>query len=40
MAKRRYRKFTPKFKREEVRLAEQTEGPITQVARELGIRVN
>jgi transposase len=40
MTKRTYRKFSPEFKREAVRLAEQTDGPITQVARELGIRVN
>ena len=40
MSKQRYRKFTPEFKREAVRLAESTEGPITQVARELGLRVN
>ena len=40
MTKRTYRKFTPEFKREAVRLAEQTDGPITQVARELGVRVN
>ena len=39
MAKRIYRKFTPEFKREAVRLAEQTNGPITQVARESGIQV-
>ena len=40
MTKRTYRKFSPEFKREAVRLAEQTDGPVTQVARELGIRVN
>jgi transposase len=40
MSKRTYRQFSPEFKREAVRLAEQTDGPITQVARELGIRVN
>jgi transposase len=40
MTKRTYRKFSPEFKREAVRLAEQTDGPITQVGRELGIRVN
>ena len=40
MSKQRYRKFTPEFKREAVRLAESAEGPITQVALELGIRVN
>jgi len=40
MSKQRYRKFTPEFKREAVRLAESAEGPMTQVARELGVRVN
>lgn len=40
MSKRTYRKFSAEFKREAVRLAEQTDGAITQVARELGIRVN
>ncbi len=40
MSKRTYRQFPPEFKREAVRLAEQANGPITQVARELGIRVN
>lgn len=40
MNKRIYRKFSPEFKREAVRLAEQSDGPITQVARELGVRAN
>ena len=40
MTKRTYRKFSPEFKCEAVRLAEQTDGPVTQVARELGIRVH
>jgi len=40
MSKRIYRQFSPEFKREAVRLAEQSDGPITQVARELGVRVN
>ena len=40
MTKHAYRKFSPEFKRKAVRLAEQTDGPITQVARSLGIRVN
>ena len=33
MTKRTYRQFSPEFKREAVRLAEQADGPITQVAR-------
>ena len=40
MNKRTYSKFSPEFKREAVRLAEQSDGSITQVARKLGIRVN
>ncbi len=40
MTKRTYRKFSPEFKREVVRLAELTDGSITQVVRELGIRTN
>ena len=40
MSKRTYRQYSSEFKREAVRLAEQADGPITQVARELGIRVN
>jgi len=40
MNKRTYRKFSPEFKREAVRLAERSDGPITQVASELGMRVN
>lgn len=40
MTKRTYRQFSPEFKREAVRLAEQADGPITQIARELGIRTN
>ena len=35
MTKRIYRMFTPEFKREAVSLAEQTDGSITRVAREL-----
>ena len=33
-------RFSPEIKREAVRLAESAEGPITQVALELDIRVN
>jgi transposase len=40
MNKRTYRKFSTEFKREAVRLAEQTDGPITQVERELGFGFN
>ena len=40
MRKRQYRRFTKKFKLEAVRLMEAAGQPVTQVARELGIRVN
>lgn len=37
---REYRRFSKQFKLEAIRLAEETDQPITQVARELSIRVN
>lgn len=40
MTKREYRRFTKEFKLEAIRLAEESEKPVTQVARELGLRVN
>ena len=40
MTKRTYQTFSKEFKLEAVRLAESADKPITQVARELGIRVN
>ena len=40
MTTRKYRRFIKEFKLEAVRLAEESEQPITQVAQELGIRVN
>ena len=40
MAERTYKRYTNEFKREAVRLAETLDKPKTQVARELGIRVN
>ena len=40
MTKRQYRRFTKEFKLEAIRLAEEADKPITEVARELGIRVN
>ncbi len=40
MTKRKYRRFTKEFKLEAIRLAEESDKPVTQVARELGIRVN
>lgn len=40
MERRAYRRFTKEFKLEAIHLAEQGEKPVTQVARELGLRVN
>jgi len=40
MTKRTYQTFSKEFKLEAVRLADASDKPITQVARELGIRVN
>jgi len=40
MKAQKYRRFSKEFKLEAVRLAETSDKPVTQVARELGIRVN
>lgn len=40
MSKRTYRRFSKEFKLEAVRLAEESDNSVTQVARELDIRVN
>lgn len=40
MTKRQYRRFTKEFKLEAIRLADEADKPVTEVARELGIRVN
>ena len=40
MTARKYRRFTKEFKLEAIRLMERSDQPVTQVARELGIRVN
>jgi len=40
MSKRVYKKFSKEFKIEAVRLAQVSDQPVTQVARELGLRVN
>jgi len=37
---RKYQRYTQAFKLEAIRLMAESEKPITQVARELGIRVN
>ena len=40
MAKRPYAKYSKEFKLEAIKLAEESDKPVTQVARELGLRVN
>ena len=40
MSKRTYKSYTREFKVEAVRLAAESGKPVTQVARELGLRVN
>lgn len=40
MAEQKYKRYSREFKREAVRLAEESEKTVTQVARELGVRVN
>ncbi len=37
---RKYKRYTKEFKLEAVNLAESADKPVTEVARELGIRVN
>lgn len=40
MNKRPYASYTKQFKLEAIRLANESDKPVTQVARELGLRVN
>lgn len=40
MSPRKYRTFSREFKLEAIRLADESDKPVTQIARELGIRVN
>ena len=40
MSKRAYKTYTKEFKVEAIRLAAESDKPVTQVARELGVRVN
>lgn len=40
MSKRAYKKYSKEFKVEAIRLASESDKPVTQVARELGLRVN
>ena len=40
MAQRPAKRYSKEFKLEAIRLAEESDKPVTQVARELGLRVN
>ena len=40
MARKPYKRFSKEFKIEAVRLAEESDKPVTQIARELGLRQN
>ena len=40
MARKPYKRFSKEFKIEAIRLAEESAKPVTQIARELGIRQN
>lgn len=40
MSKKKYQSYSREFKLEAIRLAEVSDKPVTQVARELGLRVN
>jgi len=40
VSNRKYQKYSREFKLEAIRLAEVSDKPVTQVARELGLRVN
>jgi len=40
MIRKKYRSYSREFKLEAIRLAEEADKPVTQVARELGLRVN
>ncbi len=40
MTRKPYKRYTKEFKLEALRLADQSEKPVTAVARELGLRVN
>lgn len=40
MSKRKYKTYSKEFKLEAIRLADESDKPVTQVARDLGLRVN
>jgi transposase len=40
MSERKHTRYSKEFKLEAIRLADESDKPVTQVARELGLRVN
>ena len=40
MSRKKYTRYSKEFKLEAIRLADESDKPVTQVARELGLRVN
>jgi transposase len=40
MTQKKYKKYTKEFKLEAIRLAEKSDKPVAQIARELGVRQN
>jgi len=40
MSRKKYQRYSREFKLEAIRLADESDKPVTQVARELGLRVN
>ena len=40
MSRKKYQRYTREFKLEAIRLSDESDKPVTQVARELGLRVN
>ena len=40
MSRKQYQRYSKEFKLEAIRLAEQSDKPVTLIARELGLRVN
>lgn len=40
MSRKKYTRYSKEFKLEAIRLSQESDKPVTQVARELGVRVN
>jgi transposase len=40
MSRKKYQRYTREFKLEAIRLSDESDKPVTQVARELGLRAN